>query len=197
MAGITDVHAHSVTSARAAFGRLEKELRPPHSAELLLPAFKAVRVEKYAVEIDIDPFAFCKLADLTASPSNERDTQTLNTVRLPIQLRRRGVETRLVINNDSRGGDTRDPKLIQLVARGYVWFVQIKSGQRKSVEEIARTEKVDASDVTRALPLAFLAPSIVEAILAGNQPVELTAERLRRLAPLPNDWAEQCRVLGF
>ena len=118
-------------------------------------------------------------------------------MRLPVQLYRRGVETRLVICNDARSGATRDPKLIQLIARGHVWFEQIKSGQRKSVEEIARTEKVDASDVTRALPLAFLAPSIVEAILAGNQPIELTAERLRRLAPLPYDWAEQRGALGF
>ena len=197
IAGITDVHAGSVASARAALSRVEKKLRQSSPAELMFPAFKAVRVAKHTIEIDVDPAAFCKITDLTASSSNEEGFQTIKTVRLPVQLRRRGVETRLVISNDSRSSAVRDPKLVQLIARGHVWFDQIKFGQRKSVEEIARIEKVHASDVTRALPIAFLAPSIVEAILAGTHPVELTAERLRRLAPLPYDWTEQRRVLGF
>ena len=102
-----------------------------------------------------------------------------------------------IINNDFRGDVARDPKLAKLIARAHVWFEQIKSGQRKSIEEIARAEKVNAGNVTRTLPLAFLAPSIVEAILAGAQPVELTTKRLQRLVPLPYDWAEQRRALGF
>jgi site-specific DNA recombinase len=47
------------------------------------------------------------------------------------------------------------------------------------------------------MPLAFLAPDIVEAILAGTQPVELTAETLTRHADLPLSWADQKRSLGF
>jgi hypothetical protein len=41
------------------------------------------------------------------------------------------------------------------------------------------------------LPLAFLAPDIVEAILKGRQPIELTAARLMRIRDLPLSWAEQ------
>ncbi len=43
------------------------------------------------------------------------------------------------------------------------------------------------------MPLAFLALDIVEAILQGRQPVELTALRLKR-THLPLSWAEQRRV---
>ena len=46
------------------------------------------------------------------------------------------------------------------------------------------------------LPLAFLAPDIVEAILHGRQPVELATARLKRIR-LPLSWAEQRLVLGF
>ena len=46
------------------------------------------------------------------------------------------------------------------------------------------------------LPLAFLAPDIVEAVLDGQHPVELTAVRLKRVR-LPLAWPEQRRVLGF
>ncbi|MBY0509252.1 MAG: hypothetical protein K2P94_03780 [Rhodospirillaceae bacterium] len=86
---------------------------------------------------------------------------------------------------------------IHLVARAHIWFEQLKSAERKSVEDIATAEKLDAGDVSRALPLAFLAPSIIEAILDGKQPADLTAERLRRMAQLPHSWDEQRRVLGF
>jgi hypothetical protein len=55
---------------------------------------------------------------------------------------------------------------------------------------------VHQADVSRALPLAFLAPDIVQAILDGRQPVVLTAARLRRIR-LPHSWVEQRRVLGF
>jgi len=43
--------------------------------------------------------------------------------------------------------------------------------------------------------LAFLSPQLVEAILLGRQPVELTATRLTQL-DLPLDWAEQHRLLA-
>jgi hypothetical protein len=51
--------------------------------------------------------------------------------------------------------------------------------------------------VSRILPLAFLAPDIVEAILDGRQPPELTAARLKRMRDLPLDWQQQRRYLGF
>jgi site-specific DNA recombinase len=47
------------------------------------------------------------------------------------------------------------------------------------------------------MPLAFLAPDIVEAILAGTQPVDLTAETLARRADLPRSWSEQKSLFGF
>ena len=53
------------------------------------------------------------------------------------------------------------------------------------------------SEISRILPLAFLAPDIVEAILNGRQPIELTAESLKRLRALPTDWDAQRRLLGF
>jgi hypothetical protein len=47
------------------------------------------------------------------------------------------------------------------------------------------------------LPLAFLAPDIVEAILKGTQPADLTATKLVRRIDLALDWPVQKRQLGF
>src|SRR6267378_5981977 len=53
-----------------------------------------------------------------------------------------------------------------------------------------------AQYVSSLLPLAFLAPDIVEAVAAGRQPPELTAHRLIRTVELPIAWAAQKQLLG-
>jgi len=64
------------------------------------------------------------------------------------------------------------------------------------VRDIARRANRDAGEVSRTLPLAFLAPDIVEAILEGRQPIELTPRQLIR-GILPCGWDDQHRRLGF
>ncbi len=90
-----------------------------------------------------------------------------------------------------------DDKLIALVARAHVWSEQLVSGTCGSINEIAALNGIHASDVGRHLQLAFLAPDIVEAIFAGNQPIELTAQHLRRIGTLPLQWDRQRRQLGI
>jgi site-specific DNA recombinase len=66
-----------------------------------------------------------------------------------------------------------------------------------SIDKLAQYSSIDASDVTRYLPLAFLAPDITDAILRGRQPVDLNVERLKKIGPIPFDWTDQKRLLGF
>jgi hypothetical protein len=54
-----------------------------------------------------------------------------------------------------------------------------------------------ASYATRLVRLAFLAPDIVTAILAGKQPAGLTANKLMADTRLPLDWRDQRAALGF
>ena len=115
----------------------------------------------------------------------------------PIRLKRRGVETKLVVINSAHAASRKVPNLIKLVARSNDWFERLKSGEICSLEEIAKEERMSPSDVSRFLPLAFLAPDIVESIANGHQPIELTVQQLKRLSPLPSHWDEQRRLLGF
>ena len=69
-------------------------------------------------------------------------------------------------------------------------------GQGKTLSDVATAERVEVSEVSRILPLAFLSPSIVDSILAGTQPVSLTAQRLSRLADLPASWRQQSELLS-
>jgi len=118
--------------------------------------------------------------------------------RVPARIRRRGVERRIVLS--SGAGDASDlgidPALVQAVARGHRWFEQLASGRARSIAEIARSEGVSPRYVARLLPLGLLAPDLVAEVLAGRQPVDLTAEVLTKRIDLPLSWAEQRVLLG-
>ena len=70
-----------------------------------------------------------------------------------------------------------------------------KGGVFATIEEIAPTEKINASYVGRVLRLTLLAPDIVEAILDGRQTAAMTRAELMR--PLAVGWWEQQTAIGF
>jgi hypothetical protein len=69
--------------------------------------------------------------------------------------------------------------------------------QRAEPDAFAATQGISQSYATRLVRLAWLAPDIVEAILAGRQPKGVTASALMRDTRLPTDWLDQREALGF
>ncbi len=104
---------------------------------------------------------------------------------------------KLVVGNGSPATAAPDPALIDAVTKGHVWFEQLRTGEVRSVRDLARRVGCDRADVGRTLRLGLLAPDIVETILEGRHPVTLTATRLKRLSSLPLAWSDQRKVLGF
>ena len=89
-----------------------------------------------------------------------------------------------------------DQSLLRAMARAHCWFDDLVSG--RSMVEIAKRDGVGKQYVSRLIRLAFLAPEMVERIVAGRQPPELTAQALRTgRFDIPVDWAAQKRALGF
>lgn len=84
-----------------------------------------------------------------------------------------------------------------MLARANDWFERLALGKAKSIRQIADEEGVTGRYVSRLLPLALLAPDITESIIAGSQPIDLTAETLTRMRPFPLGWGEQREVLGI
>jgi hypothetical protein len=86
---------------------------------------------------------------------------------VPLRMQRRGVAMRLLI-----GGAVTihkiDPTLLRALARGRQWFQELVSGTGAFAREIAAREGVNERYVRRLIPLAFLSPRIVEAIIEGR-----------------------------
>ena len=115
-----------------------------------------------------------------------------------MQIRRRGVELRLVVNGGARASCKTDQSLLRAVARAHCWFDDLVSGRCGSMVEIAKRNRVGKQYVSRLIRLAFLAPEMVERIVAGRQPPELTAQALRTgHFDIPVHWAAQRRALEF
>jgi len=54
---------------------------------------------------------------------------------------------------------------------------------------------VNENEIMRTMPLAFLAPDIVEDTLNGQQPENIISYRLKRLSPLPLDWSDEAETI--
>jgi site-specific DNA recombinase len=113
-----------------------------------------------------------------------------------MQMKRRGVETRLVIPGEAVAVSRRDPALLRALSRGYQWFGELALGRVASTKQIAAREGLSHSYVRHVVPLGLLAPKLIEAICAGQQSVTTSAERLKDHAHLPIEWDAQQRLLS-
>jgi hypothetical protein len=130
-------------------------------------------------------------------PEISRDDTTL-TVRVPFALRRRGGR-KLVVAPDSAAWTAAprprvDNTLVKALARAFRWKRMLESGRFASLAELAETEKINISYLSRVLRLTLLAPDIVEAIIDGRQPAGMTWDKL--LTPFPVEWEGQRRVFS-
>jgi hypothetical protein len=122
-------------------------------------------------ELRADGISLTLRIEVPCTRAGVRTTSTLNLPRfVPLKMRRRGVETRIII---AAGGDLPrkvDPALLKAVARARAWFEELACGRVHSLADIARRENITRRYVERLSRLAFTAPGIVEAIGRDSSP---------------------------
>lgn len=116
---------------------------------------------------------------------------------VPMQMKRRGNEMRLVVEGGLVSNTAIDATLVKSIAYANLWAEELLSGTAKSMTDLAARHGVSDSYVKKIMPLAFLAPDIVEAIIAGEQPAHLTNHMLIRQIDMPLEWEAQRLALGF
>jgi hypothetical protein len=119
------------------------------------------------------------------------------TVRIPFAVRKRGGKKLIlapdIVPPNAQSPSRVDNTMVKALARAFRWRKLLETGVFATVEEIATTEKINASYVSRVMRLTLLAPDIVEAILDGRQPPELTLAALMK--PFPAVWQEQVEAV--
>ncbi len=178
---------------------IEWETFTPHQQIIYLKTiFQKIIVccEGVDLHISTDGMLAClNNATLTEDmPDKEVD---IRVVTVPATLKRCGIETRFVVNNDiDQGPHVISVKAIQdALLKALQWHQGLVSGAISSTADIAKREGTAQRYVARILKLAFLAPDIMEAIIIGNIPIDCTLARLRKGFPM--EWDLQRKVLGF
>ena len=115
------------------------------------------------------------------------------TVHVPFTLRKRGGRKLMEMpDGASTPRQNVDNTMIKALARAFRWKRMLESGEFTTIAELAAKEGLAVSYLARVLRLVQLAPEIVEAIVAGRQPSEMTLAAL--LEPFPAVWENQLGI---
>lgn len=157
---------------------VRKLSQPQHQAESLGVLLNKASLQADGIETTIS------LASLIPEAASV-EAATISR-HIPMRMKRRGIEMRLAIEN---GPSRVDQTLIKALARAHAWHAQWMAGE--SITAIASRENCPKTYVRSVMKLVFLAPDIIEAIIAGTQPISMTADMLVKCANLPLEWAMQ------
>ncbi len=149
-------------------------------------------IDRFIRRVDLRQDGVCLTLSLASLLVPE--VEDLTIIRdIPMRMKRRGIEMRLIINGT---GPVRvDQPLLKTIVRAHKWFNDLVSGRVHNMAEIASMEGVDNCYVSRVVNLAFLAPDIIESIISGHQPADLNVEKLMKRTDLPLDWVQQRQLL--
>ncbi len=202
--GIDANHIEAILNgARQAHKRLVSSSENDRQAAIR-PCLQRVVLGASEIRLELSSSALLQLCN------GEQESQTVGTscrqgpgaqtnaeIVMPMSIRRRGIEKKLVLSNTlvtSTG--LPDQTLVSGIARARNWFDKLMSGECETLRDLARAEGRNERYVSQVLKLAFLDPLLVEQVISGDQPVDLTLEKLRRMDNLPARWDLQRKQFG-
>jgi site-specific DNA recombinase len=198
-AGLADASMQQRLVARAAdIGKHWPELPVTPKRAVLTVLIERIEVSVDQIDIHIRPPRLSALLDGAASPSQGVKDEETELLSVPVRLRRAGREIRMVIDGtDPFAAAKPDARLIKLLLRARRFNATLADGEGIPFAILAQREGVSRSYFTRLVRLSYLAPDIIQAILDGRQPPDLTADKLLEHSRLPLAWHDQRTVLGF
>lgn len=122
------------------------------------------------------------------------------TVRVPISIRKRGGRKVVLMPDGMEHVPVRphiqqvDNVMVKALARAFRWQDILENGTYSTVKEIAFNERINESYVSRVLRLTLLAPEIVESIVEGRHPPQMTLATLMDWMPI--SWRDQLAAIG-
>jgi site-specific DNA recombinase len=127
----------------------------------------------------------------------EANADDIHKIQVTACLKRCGIETKLIIaERTPLTVHSRTQHALQsALAKALEWNQKLIDGKVESMAALAKQEGVTQRYIAHVIKLAFLAPDIMNAILKGRVPHDLTLTRLKK--DLPLDWAQQRKIFGI
>jgi hypothetical protein len=177
---IPDTTAAKIADAKALIGVMSDEIK----SWLKLVGRVDLKAGELTILLDETKVAKTLGCDRELMSPNEL------TFQAQFQLRKRGVETKLIFAD---APSCRDETLIHNIAKAHLWFEQIKSG--KTFAQIAAEDTTSKRRIQQMIDLAFLAPDIIRDVMDGTQPFGFTSDWCLRHT-IPTSWPEQRKLIA-
>ena len=197
---------HAILDSASKMAEVLGDITLPNYASIVIPLLSSiverVTVSANQIEIHMTFESLIKQAGTNYQVLPEAWTlfdwnHLTHVLILPIQIKRTGLAVRLMIEPaEHRIKRSVDPKLLKLLSKANIWFDRLTK-KNVSMQQIAEEECVSRSYVSRIIRLAFLSPDIVKAIMTGKAPETLTVDKIVKQVPLPIDWKDQRKLVGF
>ena len=163
----------------AQIGRDWAKLAAAEQRLILRTLLTGIAVHPDRIELHVLPARLAEIVGLAAiAPDCQSPTppalEDAIILAVPATLRRAGMEMKLLVEGTGAVA-APDPSLMRLLARAHDLWGKL---QRSSLMDLAAREDLTKPYITRVVRLAFLAPAITNAIMAGRQPAGLTAAQL-------------------
>jgi site-specific DNA recombinase len=165
------------------------ELRQ-RSRPVITSLVEQVRVGEGRVVIRCSPASIAGMLGLDVEPGAPEQIELSSDVRLT----RSGNAMRVVHDSGAVPGAPPDQALIRLLVQARRWWTELREG-KIDITALAAREQKTASYVTRVVRLAFLAPAVTEAILAGEQRSGVSIHVLTLGSPWPPAWQAQVKQM--
>ena len=161
-----------------------------NSLDSILPFLAQVRLTESQIEITLQPNS------IVANPELQENLREEVVFETPLTFKKRGHEVRLIVggcDSPSMPNETTVSLMAKMWARKNHWFEH----PNRKLCDILIQDGYAPTGYSREIRLAFIAPDIVDAFLSGDAPIQITAEKLKRLSSIPADWDEQRDTLGM
>ena len=111
------------------------------------------------------------------------------TLHIPFRVVKRGGRKEMQLPDSAAQPRRTDNTLVKALARAFRWKRMLESGEFASISELAEKEGIAFTYMARLMRLSLLSPKLVDAVMEGHQPANITLANL--MDPFPADWKEQ------
>ncbi len=171
---LQDMSAAEIASAA-------EHLRNCQSVRKCLDLIARADIRQGSLSLQLDLQALARMIECRADQVNAEEL----TIEAPFQMRRRGVELKLHLGDPP---PEIDQTLVRNIIKARQLLAMIIDG--RTFSEIAEEEGISKRRVQDVVDLAMLAPDVLDAIAAGEQPDGLTTDYLIK-SGFPAIWSEQ------
>lgn len=154
---------------------------------LVREVVRKVRLQANAVVCELSPSVLSQR--LSQQPVEKPKTEQPYITTVSVRLKRiNGGPVLMLTNTHTKPTNKR---LATSVAKAYVWNQMLLIGQAPNLLALSKTVQCDDSYIRRTLPLAWLSPTIMEALVEGDEPESLQLADLIAMSKL--EWSQQIK----